>query len=291
MTRDVMTPNPIATIARRNVSQLLARWWAAVGLCFMMLLSGFFVFNQRLSGPNAIQWIFQSFIVMIYVLGLLRYGLRWNYHPAQKILRATLGYGTWLTILRGGLLAVLAGCLFQPWPESKFFPDRLSWAPGLVYITASILDYSDGLVARACRHETRLGAFLDIHLDALGLLVAPLLAVWYGQLPIAYLSVGFAYYLFRGAIRLRKKYSKPTLEPKPWRGARVIAGLQMGFVGITLLPVAAPPVTTVTAYLLMIPLWAGFFRDWLFVCGYLTSGSFFETIQQRGIKSFFINEI
>jgi len=250
------------------LNRLRTRWWAAVGLCFMILLGGFGALIHGCPQVNASQWILQSTLIMVYVLALLRYGLNWNYHPAQKVLRATLGYGTWLTIIRGALIAVLAGYLFQPWPASGFLPGRLSWAPGLLYITASILDYFDGRIARACRHETRLGAFLDINLDALGLLIAPLAAVWYGQLPIAYLSVGLAYYVFKAAVRLRNKFSKTVIEPAPWPGARVIAGFQMGLVGIALLPVVKPPVTTLSAYVLMVPLLAGFVRDWMVVCGY-----------------------
>ena len=203
-----MRIHPQARLSNGILKRLRIRWWAAVGLCFLILLGGFWVLNQGRPGPEALQSILQSTVIMVYVLGLLRYGLRWNYHSAQKILHSTLGYGTWLTIIRGALIAVLAGYLFQPWPESQFFPGRLSWAPGLLYITASILDYTDGRIARACRHETRLGAFLDINLDALGLLIAPLVAVWYGQLPAVYLSVGFAFYVYRVAIRLRKKLSR-----------------------------------------------------------------------------------
>ncbi len=264
-----MTINPQAEITNSILSRLRARWWAAAGLCFLILAGGFFLFNRDRGRPADYQWILQSMIIMIYVLGLLRHGLRWNYHPVEKVLHSSLGYGTWLTIIRGAMLAVLAGYLFQPWPESKFFPGRLSWSPGLLYITASILDYIDGRAARASRHETRLGAFLDINLDALGLLIAPLAAVWYGQLPPAYLSVGCAYYVFIGGIRLRKKFSKPVVEPEPWRGARIFAGFQMVVVGIALLPVVKPPLTTLIAYAAMIPLLAGFVRDWMIVCGYL----------------------
>jgi CDP-diacylglycerol--glycerol-3-phosphate 3-phosphatidyltransferase len=263
-----MIKDPQKISSNGMLSRLRARWWAAVGLCFLILLCCFLVFIQGRHRPSASQWILQSTVITIYVLGLLRYGLSWNYHPDQKVLRSTLGYGTWLTIIRGALIAVLAGYLFQPWPLSGFLPGSLSWTPGILYITASILDYFDGRVARARRQETRLGAFLDINLDALGLLIAPLVAIGYGQLPTAYLSVGIAYYVFKAGVRLRKKFSKPVVEPEPWRGARVIAGLQMGFVGIALLPVVKPPVTTWVAYMLMMPLLAGFVRDWMIVCGY-----------------------
>ena len=268
-----MIVDPKTMISSGILGRLHARWWAAVGLCFLILLIGFLVLNQGRLRPDAFQSILQSTVIMIYVLSLLRYGLHWNYRTEQKILHSTLGYGTWLTIIRGALIAILAGYLFQPWPASKFFPGRLSWAPGLLYITASILDYTDGRVARACRHETRLGAFLDINLDALGLLIAPLVAVGYGQLPTAYLSVSAAYYCFVAGIWLRQKTAKPVIKQKPRRIARIVAGFQMGFVGISLLPVLGPPVTTIAAYIFMIPLLAGFLWDWCYVCGYLTTNS------------------
>lgn len=270
-----------AITSDETLRRLTTWWWAAAGLCVSILLTGFWVFNQGRPRPSAFLWLLQSIVVMVYVLGLLRYGLRWNHHPEQKILHSTLGCGTWLTIIRGALIAVLAGYLFQPWPGSQFFPNRLSWVPGLLYLSASILDYIDGRVARAGRHETRLGAFLDINLDALGLLIAPLVAIGYGQVPVAYLSVGCAYYVFIAGIRLRKKMSMPVVEPGPWRGARVIAGLQMGYVGIALLPAIKPPVTTLAAYVMMIPLLAGFVRDWMIVCGYWKPGSFFKLIRHR----------
>ena len=166
------------------------------------------------------------------------------------------------------LIAMLAGYLFQPWPQSRLFPGRLSWTPGTLYLAASLLDYLDGSVARVCKHETRLGAFLDINIDALGLLIASLLAICYGQLPGAYLSVGAAYYLLIFGIWLRKKYSKPVFEIKPRRSARIIAGFQMGFVGIALLPVISSAITTVAAYIFMTPLLAGFAKDWLVASGY-----------------------
>ena len=264
-----MPMKPQAEITEDILNRLRTRWWAAAGLCILMLAGGFLLLRPGSSRPEALQWILQAMIIMIYVLGLLRYGLRWNYHPVEKVLRSNLGYGTWLTIIRGGLIAVLGGYLFQPWPASIFSSGQLSWIPGLLFIAASILDFFDGRVARARRQESRLGGFLDINLDALGLLIAPLVAVWYGQLPVAYLSVGTAYYVYIAGIRLRKKFSGTIVEPGPWRGARIIAGIQMGFVAIALLPIAGPPITKPAAYAAMTPLLAGFVRDWMIVCGYL----------------------
>jgi len=243
-------------------------WWTAVIYCFCILLGGFLILKGDWQNRHGLQGMVQAAIITAYVLILLRIGMPLNYHPRKKVLHSNLGYGTWITITRAMLIAILAGYLFQPWPQSRLFFGRLSWTPGTLYLTASLLDYLDGRAARAGKHETRLGAFLDINIDALGLLIAPLLAVWYGQLPGAYLSVGGAYYLLIFGIWLRKKCSKPVFEVKPRRSARIIAGFQMGFVGIALLPVISPPMTTAAAYIFMIPLMAGFAKDWMIASGY-----------------------
>jgi CDP-diacylglycerol--glycerol-3-phosphate 3-phosphatidyltransferase len=64
----------------------------------------------------------------------------------------------------------------------------------------------------------------------------------------------------------------PVFEIKPRRSARIIAGFQMGFVGIALLPAISSAITTVAAYFFMIPLLAGFAKDWLVVSGYKNKG-------------------
>ena len=247
-------------------------WWTAAIYCLCILSGGFLILRDDWQNQHGLQGVFQVAIITAYVLILLRIGMPLNYHPRQKVLHSNLGYGTWITITRAMLIAILAGYLFQPWPPSRLVPGWLSWTPGTLYLAASSLDYLDGRVARAQQHETRLGAFLDINIDALGLLIAPLLAIWYGQLPFAYLSVGAAYYLLVFGIWLRKKYSTPVFERKPRHSARIIAGFQMGFVSIALLPVISPPIKIVAAYIFMIPLLAGFVKDWLVVCGYKKYG-------------------
>ena len=255
-------------IPAKSQQRLQHLWWTAVIYCLCTLSGGFLIFGDDWQSMQGLQGMFQATVVAVYVLILLRIGMPLNFHPRQKVLQSDLGCGTWITITRAMLIAILAGYLFQPWPPSRLVPGRLSWTPGTLYLAASFLDYLDGRVARAQQHETRLGAFLDINIDALGLLIAPLLAVWYGQLPIAYLSVSAAYYLFVFGIWLRKKLLKPVFEIKPRRSARIIAGFQMSFVGIALLPDISPSVKIVAAYIFMMPLLAGFVKDWLFASGY-----------------------
>ncbi len=251
--------------------QLQHLWWTAVIYCFGILSGSFLIFNDDWQNLQGLQGFLQSVVITTYLLILLRIGMPLNFHPRQKLLHSNLGYGTWITITRAMLIALLAGYLFQPWPPSRVVPGCRSWTPGILYLAASLLDHMDGRFARAQQHETRLGAFLDINIDALGLLIAPLLAVWYGQLPVAYLSVGVAYYLFVCGIWLRKKFFKPVFEIKPRRSARIIAGIQMSFVGFALLPLISPPVKIVAAYIIMTPLLVGFVKDWLSASGYAKS--------------------
>jgi len=111
-----------------------------------------------------------------------------NYQPVTKILLPHLGYATWLTLLRAGLIGTLTGFVFQNIPITAEKSNWLAWTPGVIYILAILLDYIDGYVARISGHETRLGEWLDTKIDALGLLVAPVLAIGYGRLPIFYIA-------------------------------------------------------------------------------------------------------
>jgi CDP-diacylglycerol--glycerol-3-phosphate 3-phosphatidyltransferase len=285
---DVKNPSQATVFKTDTMKRRMRRWWwSAVMICVFVLAGGSLILNYGWQNQEALQRILQTLFITAYVLGLLRMGLPLNYHPRKTIFYTDLGLATWLTIIRAMLVALLAGYLFQPWPQSRIFPGQPSWAPGIIYIAASILDYLDGLVARMGHHESRLGAYLDINIDALGLLVAPLLAVCYGQLPIAYLSVSASYYLFLIGIRLRKIYSKPVFELTPYPVARVIAGFQMGLVGTALLPVFSPQTTILAAYVFMIPLLMGFLRDWCFVCGYIRPDHGPIESRKYSLKSFF----
>jgi CDP-diacylglycerol---glycerol-3-phosphate 3-phosphatidyltransferase len=52
------------------------------------------------------------------------------------------------------------------------------------------------------------------------------------------------------------------------RGAKLMAGAQMAFLGIVLLPLLSPPFTHVLAVIVLIPFLAGFLIDWQMVCGH-----------------------
>jgi CDP-diacylglycerol--glycerol-3-phosphate 3-phosphatidyltransferase len=176
---------------------------------------------------------------------------------------APIGRATQLTLLRGWLIAALAGFILLP-PRGW-----LAWAPGALYTTAAICDLFDGYLARRRDEVTALGGRLDVAMDALGLAVAPLVAVVLGRLPPWYLLLGAAYYLFQAGQWLRRRRGLPLfldrLRPTPH--ARMFAGYQMGLVATALFPVVGPPGTAITATLFMLPTLALFGREWLVLTG------------------------
>jgi CDP-diacylglycerol--glycerol-3-phosphate 3-phosphatidyltransferase len=172
---------------------------------------------------------------------------------------ATLGLATQLTLLRGLLVSLVAGFAFV---EPIGF---VRWVPGALYTLAALTDRCDGMVARRLGQVSELGARLDVAMDALGLVVAPLVAVRWGRLPPWYLLLGAAYYLFHAGVALRRRLGLPVFPERlrPNRYARFFGGVQMALVASALFPVLSPRVTTIAATVLMLPTLYLFAREWL----------------------------
>jgi len=207
-------------------------------------------------------------IFLIYELWLLYRNLPLNHRQAEMEILPELGAGTWLTMLRGLFLALLGGFIVLPRPVGW-----LAWIPGLLYLLAAIADYLDGYAARRTNHATLLGQSMDMDFDALGILIAPLLAVLYGQLPIWYLLVSLSRYLFIAGSWLLKQQGKKLYTLLDSDARRFLAGFQMGLCAVVLLPIFTPPGTHIVATLFMIPFLAGFTRDWLATSGALNVAS------------------
>jgi CDP-diacylglycerol--glycerol-3-phosphate 3-phosphatidyltransferase len=249
--------------------------WLAAVLLFAPWLAAFFLnaplLRQR---PVTVLALLPGLAVAVSMQHLLARHLRANHRPGEEDrLFPTLGAANWITLLRAGAVVLLAGLLPRVLPGVDGLPEDLIWAPGLVYLGIALADLLDGLVARRQNRVTELGKRLDIATDAAGLLAASLLAVGLGRLPAVYLLVGLAYYPFIFGIWLRQKRGLPvvSLQPRPF--ARIVAGFQMGLVGMALLPIFKPAFTFVAAWIFMMPLLAGFLRDWLVVsCRLQTDG-------------------
>lgn len=246
-----------------DLLSLTRQWWKWGWLSFGVLLPGFFFLRNLWQPQYAWRWFGQTAVVWVFVFLKIRRALVQNHRKQSTHILATFGIGTHITIVRGLLLAALAGFLFLPLTHTFW----LRWIPPFLYLFAAGADYLDGYLARITNHETCLGALLDMQLDALGLLIAPLLAVTLGQLPIFYLSASGAYYAVSLGKKIRHFRGKPVFAVPPWPGARMLAGFQMGLVGTALFPIFSPTVTTIAAAIFLPPFLAGFVKDWLILSG------------------------
>lgn len=173
-----------------------------------------------------------------------------------------LGLANGLTLVRAWLIALTGGFLLQPIPT-----EHIAWLPGICYSLAAALDRVDGFIARRSRRTTLMGAELDTVFDALGLLVAPLLAVQYGKVHWSFLAVSAAYYIFIAGVHWRTRHGRPVYPLLPSQLRRAFAGFQMGFVALVLLPVFPAHTTRWMALAFMLPIVIGFWVDWLVVSG------------------------
>jgi phosphatidylglycerophosphate synthase len=231
-----------------------------------MLAVAVWALSRVWSLAAALQWGLQASMVLAYVLIRLGGALELNFDPRGLPLRPRLSAATGLTLTRSALVAALAGFLFQPRALSGH-PAWLSWIPGCLYITAVVLDYFDGYLARRTGTEARLGEFLDTEVDAAGLMVASLFLVWSGMAPLAYLTVGIGYYALKLLIRIRRQRGRFAQTVKPRPGARLVAGLEMGVAGLALLPVFGRAAIHLAAWVMTAALLEELVRDWWVVCG------------------------
>lgn len=185
-----------------------------------------------------------------------------NRHDESSPAFPNLGRANHLTLLRGGLIALTGGFLFQPDPVGA-----IAWLPGLLYSAAAILDRIDGFVARRTGRTSLLGSELDTLFDALGLLIAPLLAIQFGKLHWSFFAVSLAYYVFIFGLYWRHKHNYPTYPLLPSQLRRAFAGFQMGFVAVVLLPIFPASSTVLLGTAFMLPILIGFVVDWLIVSG------------------------
>ncbi len=262
-------------IQESSLSKLRLRWLMTALFAVLSLLSGYSLLTVNWQAGRAAQWLLQASLGVLYLLWVLRRNLPTNHRIGETRLLPDFGAGNVTTVLRGGLIACLLGFLFQPRPEGW-----LAWMPGVLYTLAVVADFMDGYLARLARRATRLGEILDMSLDGWGVLAASLLAIQYGQVPLWYLAVALARYLFIAGIWLRQRFSLPVFELQPSIRRRAFAGVQMGFLFFILMPFFAPPGTHLAAAIFALPFLSGFILDWLTVSGVLkaqpgnTSGLF-----------------
>ena len=263
------TPSPGA---RRHLPALLRR--RAMHEALGHVLFGFLFFGVLIRiGPayGVIGGGLAAAGVLVVVHWFLWRNLHGNHVPGSPGIMATLGAANRITLFRGLLVSLVAGFLFLPGEENP--ANAWLWWPGCLYLVAVVLDGVDGFWARRTGTQTLLGKTLDVNIDALGLLTACAVAANTGRLPVYYLTAGLAYYLLQLGLWCRRKAGK-DIRPAPSRVfARLMAGIQMGFVGVALLPVIAAGVLELVAPILLIPFLLGFIWDGAIMGGYVSKAS------------------
>jgi CDP-diacylglycerol--glycerol-3-phosphate 3-phosphatidyltransferase len=250
----------------RNLNMLRRKWFFLLILQIVLLIVVTWLLVSSWNARATYQWLVLASFCSVLYFWYLWIRLDSNHSLNDSHILPTLGPGNLLTIVRGMLLMLLAGFMFTPMPQGG-----LGYLPGILYACAAISDLFDGYLARISNQQTRLGEQLDMSLDGLGLLIASFLLVWYGQVPIWYLLVGLARYLFLIGIWLRKLTSRPVFPLAENSARRPFAGAQMGFAAVMLFPVFSPPGTNLAATLFALPFLTGFLFDWFTVSGYTSS--------------------
>ena len=172
-----------------------------------------------------------------------------------------LGAANLVTLVRGASFAGVAGFVVTE-PVGV-----LAWGPALLYGVGVSLDAVDGVVARTLGESTRLGEKLDLAFDTLGFLVAPIVAVAWGRLPVWYLTLATARYWYRLGLWLRRRRGRPVGTLPESRVRRPLAAVQMAFITVALAPVLPARLVAVLAALVVVPSLAVFLRDYLVVTG------------------------
>jgi len=173
-----------------------------------------------------------------------------------------------LTLLRGLLIAPLAGLLFLP-PLAG----AKAWLPAVLYTGAAIADKFDGYLARRAGLATPLGEALDLEFDGLGMLLAVATAIHVGHLPLVFVAVGLARYSFVIWKALWSRMRGGAREIPTSMTRRAIAGLEMGFMSAALWPIIPPELATLTGWIFAVPFFLSFGRDAAVVAGWIDVAS------------------
>lgn len=255
-----MTENPIIKHLQQETVRIVLSGFVLL-LVVALALSTYT--NIRDSGwwfiTSTLLWLLSGYQTFI--------RLALNRADSDAPLYNNLGWANRLTISRGWLISACGGLLVIPGLLST--STAVVWMAAMAYSVAAIFDRVDGFIARKTRHSSQLGAELDTVFDALGLLVAPLLALQLGKIHVSYLLVSIAYYLFVTGLKIRKRKGLAIYPLAPSQLRRTLAGFQMAYVAVVLWPPFDAEVTVLAGFGFMLPLLGGFLVDWCVVSGRL----------------------
>lgn len=246
---------------------LKRRWWWTVVVFGLAFLCAYIAVHVAWHPARASYWGIGASSALVYLLGYTRVYLPLNRPDPGSSILPQLGIGNRLTLLRGLLFGLLAGLLVLP-PLSGLW----AWVPGILYTIASLTDMLDGRLARKRAQTTDLGAKLDVEVDSLGILVAFILGVKLGQLPVFFAVAGMLFYGYRLLLWAWKKTGGPIVSPPPRRWRSMVGGFEVGFLCVMLFPVFKPPLTTAVGLAIILPVIVSFLWDGLITTGVVNMG-------------------
>lgn len=256
-------PQTLQRVPEQLYQQARLATYLLIGTWFFVSFPVFLLAENK---PVACFTLLPGLAIAAYISYTLSLSLTKNHRDdEQKNIFPNLGAGNWITLLRAAMVVAFACLLPMTYQYRLQWENLLGWFAGGLYLIISLADLLDGYAARKQQRVTELGKKLDIETDAAGLLAASIVAILSGRLPVIYLLVALAYYLFIVGIWWRKQQGLPVAELVHRPYGRIIAGCQMGLVAMVLFPVFASMYTHIGAVIFMIPFLLGFLRDWLVV--------------------------
>ncbi|GAA0455320.1 CDP-alcohol phosphatidyltransferase family protein [Halococcus dombrowskii] len=236
--------------------RLRRQWGLTVLTAVSVAIVGYVFLSDWWTRRHGIQWTVTAGVVLTYELWLLWRYLDQNRCESAGLLLDSLGIATAATLARGLLTAAVAGFIVLPEPTGQ-----TAWLPAVLYVVAVALDRVDGRLARQYGETTMLGAKLDLEFDGLSLLVAGLLGIVYGTLPLWYLAVGLARPAFVIGRSLHRRRGGAVGSIPPSTVRRPLTGVQMFVCSVALVPIVPSTVSIALATVAMIPFVCVFARD------------------------------
>lgn len=245
-----------------GLRRLRAHFGIRAAVQMVLLVVVYRLMSQAWQNGFALAWLVMALAACVYQWIFIWRNLAENRANADSKLFSSFGWANEVTISRGYLFACLAGFIFLPHP-----PGALAWVPGGLYLAAVCMDFLDGYLARVTHTTSVLGSKMDMEWDSLGMLIAVSVGISHGQIHASYFILAIAHVVFVFASDQRIKKGLPVYPLDDSMIRRALAGMQMGFVAVVLLPVFNSAVTQIASIGFMAPSLLHFWRDWLWVSG------------------------
>jgi phosphatidylglycerophosphate synthase len=175
----------------------------------------------------------------------------------------TLGPANGVTLVRGALVALLAGLIGERAPGAPTFAVAIA-------VAVIVLDGVDGWLARRTRMASRFGARFDMETDAVLVAVLALLAWQFHKVGVWVLLSGLMRYLFLAAGLLVPLLRHPV--PSSYRG-KSIAVVQILALIVAIAPFSSAEVATAVAAIALGLLTASFLLDVVWLVQHAESGA------------------